>query len=310
MMKKGFLFAYVLMIIFCIISVQLVYAQHPAFNNNPFFGRNDKSMYRPGKQPHGGAGVLNYMQLTPPKEFKSNFIFLHRGTIMPKSGIGEHAHRRMEEMFIVLDRYAEFTVNGRTAEIPAIGMVVCPMGSSHGIYNPSDHPVEWMNWGISNDNRNYDAVNFNTEGNDLVNQEIESPPTFMWAVLNRDMFHPVEEFCGGKGTVFTRKVWTSDDFRTNWEYLHHYLIPPGSSIGLHRHDNMEVVYYILSGKGRGTVNDATYDIIEGDAMSCILHNSIGVYNNSNEEMEIMAVGVSMVKGETDCIPLGDDLSGR
>lgn len=73
---------------------------------------------------------------------------------------------------------------------------------------------------------------------------------------------------------------------------------------------MKVVYYVLSGKGRGTINDATYDIIDGDAMSCTLNSSIGVYNNSNEDMEILAVGVSMVKGETDGTPLGDDLTGR
>jgi mannose-6-phosphate isomerase-like protein (cupin superfamily) len=167
-----------------------------------------------------------------------------------------------------------------------------------------------MNWGISDDNRAYDAVNFNDGGNDLVGQEIESPPPFMWAVLNRDLLHPVESFYGGRGIVYTREVWTSDDFRTNWEYLRHYLIPPGSSIGLHRHDNMEVVYYILSGEGRGTVGEATYDIREGDAMSCTLRNSIGVYNNSDADMEIMAVGVSLRKGETDGIPVGDDLTNR
>ena len=39
---------------------------------------------------------------------------------MPKSGIGEHAHRYMEEMYFVLDRYAEFTVNGITSEVPSV----------------------------------------------------------------------------------------------------------------------------------------------------------------------------------------------
>ncbi|MFC1542138.1 cupin domain-containing protein, partial [Candidatus Latescibacterota bacterium] len=291
-------------------SVQFVYAQHPAFDNNPYFGRNDSSKYMPSKKTHGGAGTVNFMQTTPRKGFESNFIFLHRGQIMPKSGIGEHAHRNMEEMFFCLDKYAEFTVNGETAAVPGPGMVLCPKGSSHGIYNPSDQPVEWMNLAVSYDNRQYDAVNFNTKGGDLVNQEIESPPPFKWGHLSKEMLAPVENYCGGKGTVYFRDVWTSDDFKTNWEYLRHYLIPAGSSIGLHRHDNMEVVYYIHSGKGRGTVNDATYDVINGDSISCVLHSSIGVYNNSNEDMEILAIGVSMVKGETDSIPVGDDLSAR
>jgi mannose-6-phosphate isomerase-like protein (cupin superfamily) len=299
MMKKSLIRVLFLMAVSCVITAQCVFAQNEAFGGNTFFYRNDPSKYNPGKQPHGGAGVLDYTELTPRDEFKSNFIFLHRGIMRAKSGIGEHAHRRMEEMYIVLDRYAEFTVDGRTAEIPGVGMVVCPKGSSHGIYNPSDHPVEWMNWGISDDNGKYDAVNFNSEGNDLVDQVIESPPTFVWAVLNKDMLKPVENFRGGKETVYFRDVWTSDDFRTNQEYLRHYLLPPGSSIGVHSRDKTEVVYYILSGKGRGTINDDTYDIIDGDTISCTLHNSIGVQNNSGEDMEIMAVCVSMVKGDVD-----------
>ncbi|MFC1552329.1 cupin domain-containing protein [Candidatus Latescibacterota bacterium] len=299
MMRKPVIRVLFLLMISCIITTQYVFAQNEAFGGSKFFFRNDPSKYNPGKQPHGGAGVLDYTELTPRDEFKSNFIFLHRGIMRAKSGIGEHAHRRMEEMYIVLDRYAQFTVDGRTAEIPGVGMVVCPRGSSHGIYNSSDHPVEWMNWGISAHNREYDAVNFNAEGDDLVDQEIESPPPFMWAVLSKDMLKPVENYRGGIGTVYSREVWTSEDFRTNQEYLRHYLIPPGSSIGVHRHDNMEVVYYIISGKGRGTINDSTYDIIDGDTISCTLHNSIGVINNSDEDMEIMAVGVSMVKGEID-----------
>jgi len=297
------------LMVFYFISAYIAEAQETAFDKNPFFRRNDPSKCWENKNPHGGAGYGRGMELTPREEFKSNFLFLHRGVWNPKCGIGEHAHRSMEEMYVVLTSYAQFTVNGRTAEIPSIGMAVCPMGSSHGIYNASDEPIQFLNWGVAYSNQQYDAVNFNNR-DDLVNAEIESPPSFMWAILNRDMLHPVENFYGGKGTVRTRAVWTSENFRTNWEYMHHYLIPPGSSIGLHRHDKMEVVYYILSGKGRGTINNATYDIMAGDAMSCTLHNSIGVYNNSKEDLEIIAVGVAMEKGKVDGVPVGDDLVGR
>jgi len=286
-------------------------SQHPAFENNPFFGRNDSTMYKPAKQAHGGAGVLSYMQTTPGDAFSSNFIFLHRGIMKPKSGIGEHAHRRMEEMYFVLDHYAEFTVHGKTSVIPAVGMVLCPMGSSHGIYNPTDNPVEWMNFGVSNDNRQYDAVNFNNEGDDLVGRDLESPPPFTWAVLNSEMLRPVENLYGGRDTVFAREVWDKNDFRSYWAYVRHYRLPPGSSIGLNRNDEMEVVYYILKGRGRGTVNDATYDIVAGDSMSCTLHNAFGVFNNSRDDLEIIAVGVSMTKGVVvEGTALGDDLTER
>lgn len=307
-MKRAFALSALFTMIFMCSGIS--FSQNSPFGNNPNFMRSDPSQYKPGKQAHGGAGSLDYMEITPRDEFKSNFIFLHRGIMNPKSGIGEHAHRKMEEMYFILDGYSEFTVSGRTSQIPSIGMVLCPMGTSHGIYNPTDKPVEWMNFGVSFDNRKYDAVNFNPNGDDLINQPLVSPPPFKWAVLDTRFLKPVQNFFGGKGTIYTREVWSNDSFAGSWEYVHHYLIPPGASIGLHRHDKMEVVYYILSGAGRGTISDATYDIRKGDAMSCTLHNSIGVYNNSKKNLEIIAVGVTLKKGDIDGIVMGNDLTGK
>ena len=45
----------------------------------------------------------------------TNLIFFHRGVIAPKSGIGEHFHNKCEEMFVILDGEAQFTVDGRTS---------------------------------------------------------------------------------------------------------------------------------------------------------------------------------------------------
>ena len=113
--------------------------ERKTFNHNPIkgnvmFGRNDPSKYMSSNYPHGGAGKVPYMELTPREKFTTEFLFLHRGVFDPKSGLGEHVHRRMEEMYFVLDENtAQFTVNGRTAELPGPCMVLCPMGSSHGI---------------------------------------------------------------------------------------------------------------------------------------------------------------------------------
>ena len=100
-------------------------------------------MYRPGNFPHGGPGQVAHVELTPREKFQSQFLFLHRGRLYPKSGLGEHVHRWMEEMYFVLDGHtAQFRVNGRTAELPGPCMALCPMGDSHGIYNDSDEIVE------------------------------------------------------------------------------------------------------------------------------------------------------------------------
>ena len=105
----------------------------------------DPARYRPSKAVHGGPGQLNYMAVLDAKDFNANVLFLHRGVIQPKSGIGHHFHNQMEEMFVILKGDAEFTVDGRTSRIKGPAGAPCRMGHSHAVYNPTDEPMEWMN---------------------------------------------------------------------------------------------------------------------------------------------------------------------
>src|SRR6266545_659410 len=105
----------------------------------------DPSKYRVSKNIHGGAGELHFMGLFDAYSLNTNLIFLHRGVIPPKGGIGHHYHNQMEEMFVILDNEAEFTIDGRTSRLQGPAGAPCRMGRSHAIYNPTDRPTEWMN---------------------------------------------------------------------------------------------------------------------------------------------------------------------
>ena len=56
---------------------------------------NDPSRYRPAKSVHGGAGQMAFGVMLTAAEFQSNLLFLHRGVLAPKSGIGQHFHNTM-----------------------------------------------------------------------------------------------------------------------------------------------------------------------------------------------------------------------
>ncbi len=64
-------------------------------------------------------------------------------------GIGHHYHTRVEEMFVIFDNEAEFTVDGRTARLA--GPVGAPIryDHSHALYNPTDRATQWMNMAVS-----------------------------------------------------------------------------------------------------------------------------------------------------------------
>src|SRR4029453_1437473 len=74
----------------------------------------DPARYRPSPSVHGGPGQLDYMGLFNATAMDTNLYFLHRGVIQPKSGIGAHFHNQCEEMFVIFDGEAQFTIDGRT----------------------------------------------------------------------------------------------------------------------------------------------------------------------------------------------------
>ena len=55
------------------------------------------------------------MALFDAHSLDTNLYFLHRGVIEPKSGIGAHFHNQCEEMFVIFDGEAQFTIDGRTS---------------------------------------------------------------------------------------------------------------------------------------------------------------------------------------------------
>src|SRR4249920_4225063 len=136
----------------------------------------DPARYRPSKAVHDGAGQLDFMALLDAHSLDTNLYFLHRGVIQPKSGIGAHYHNQCEEMFVILDGEAQFTIDGRTSVLRGPAGAPCRMGHSHAIYNATDQPVQWMNINVTAFHNQYDAFDL---GDPHVNATVDPVPQFM-----------------------------------------------------------------------------------------------------------------------------------
>src|SRR6476660_1054297 len=147
----------------------------------------DPSKFRPSKAVHAGAGQLDYMGLFDARSLETNLFFLHRGVIQPKSGIGHHFHNQCEEMFVIFDGEAQFTVDGRTSLLKGPAGAPTRAGHSHAIYNPTDKPVQWMNINVSLMKGTYDAFNL---GDARVDVALDRIPVFMTMQLDRALLKP------------------------------------------------------------------------------------------------------------------------
>ena len=267
----------------------------------------DQSKLHDAKNCHSGAGILRYMGLLDSNDFETPWMFIHRGILMPKSGIGYHAHDNCEEMFVIFDNTARFTHNGNTAEFKGGAMVPCRMGEVHGIYNHTDRPTQWMNLGVAGTTGDYDCRDFK---NDLVDAEPKNADKVPVGWIDRSLLNDGVAAHGGKGKLSFRRIWSHESFKSNWGFVDHVVIPPGCSIGYHRHDTIEECYIIVSGKGRMTVDDETEEVVAWDATPNKLGSAHGIYNHTDKDLEILNMAVSMEKGKFDSTDLDDDLSNR
>src|SRR5258708_5177239 len=167
---------------------------HPLAAREPLTRRiahTDQTQFRDAKGVHAGAGSLNYMELFGRDTFNTNLIFLHRGTLGPKSGIGHHYHNHMEEMFVIFDNEAQFTIDGRTARLEGPAGAPCRMGRSHAIYNPTDRPTEWMNIAVGSIKGKYDASDL---GDDRVGAPLDAKPVFISWRFDKKLFKPIANY--------------------------------------------------------------------------------------------------------------------
>lgn len=235
---------------------------------------------------------MKFTGLLGSQPFATNFLYLHAGEIPDKAGIGEHFHHTIEEMYVILDGEAEFTVNGRTSRIKGPALVPCKMGDAHGIYNASGQTLRWLNFAVSTTKGRGD--NFDL-GDTRVGATIEPIPQFVSGQLKREALRPNNPAYPGNGVLY-RRVLGPDIFTTTWDHVDHVVIQAGSVAGPRSLEGMEEVYYVIKGSGTMAMNAADSTPIKADdALYGSLGESIRISNTGKEDLELLVIGIAASK---------------
>ena len=273
----------------------------PVAQQQPLAARivhTDPAAFRMSPAVHGGAGSMGFASLLNRGAVTPEFNFLHRGVIPPGAGIGHHFHNMVEEMFVILDGEAQFTIDGRTASIKGPAGVICRAGHSHAIYNAGSTPVQWMNLNVSLIAGVYDAFDL---GDTRAGAPLDATPTFMTMRLDRTLLRAP----GARGrdaapapsqtAVLSRRVLGPSVFTTTWAYIDHVLVPPGASTPELAHESVGEAYYVLAGTGNLTVKSSTSEkapVRTGDALPIRLGEASLFTNTGSEPLELFVMGVA------------------
>jgi mannose-6-phosphate isomerase-like protein (cupin superfamily) len=263
-----------------------------------------------------GYMACQYPSLLVSSDLTTNLFFVDRCQMMPGGGVGHHFHNRCEEMFIIFDGEAQFTIDGRTSLLKGPVGAPCRMGHSHAIYNPTSKPVQFMNVNVSAVKGRYDAFNLDDA---RVGVPLDPIPVFMTMRLDKTLFPPpvgggrrlsrpneveddprnlleiIDGYLGGQGTVQYRRCLHPEVFLSNWSYVDHLVLPPGTSEGRHRHVGVEEVYYVMGGDGEVQVNGQTAAIHAGDAVPVRLGDAHSFRNNGSDDLDLMVIGIAAQK---------------
>jgi mannose-6-phosphate isomerase-like protein (cupin superfamily) len=270
---------------------------HPAAQQSPLAARivpTDSSRYRPLTAVHAGAGNMAFVGLLNRGAIGPHFNFLHRGEIPAGSGIGHHFHNTVEEMFVVLNGEAQFTVNGRTARIQGPAAVVCRMGDSHALLNTGTETLQWMNFQASLTAGVSDAFDL---GDDRVGAAVDPVPMFINARLDRTLIRPA----GGRERggaapaptgVTSRRLFAPTVFRSAWAYVDHVLVEPGASTPAMAHESVGEAYYVLAGSGTVKVGAETAPVQRWNAIPVTVGETSSFANTGSEPLELLVVAVA------------------
>ncbi len=116
----------------------------------------------------------------------------------------------------------------------------------------------------------------------------------------------VENCHDGVGTIFVRQLLGlepklpgvpgfPEDFDSCLRFMHETTLPPGTSIGLHKHEGNEELYFVVEGRGEMTVDGETAIMEPGDV--CLTkHGSSHTFRNIGDtDLRIIVIEAAVPK---------------
>ena len=102
---------------------------------------------------------------------------------------------------------------------------------------------------------------------------------------------------GGDGPVALYQIWGGSEFATNVDFFDRLVVPPGSTVGTHRHGDNEEMYVVLKGRATMTIEGEPVTVEAGDMILNPAFGEHGLVNDSGTDIDILVIQIGMGTGD-------------
>ncbi|MEV0194064.1 cupin domain-containing protein [Kitasatospora purpeofusca] len=101
---------------------------------------------------------------------------------------------------------------------------------------------------------------------------------------------------GGLGTILAHRAYSADTAPGPIAFIDLVVLPPGTSIGVHRHTDNEETYVILAGRGLMTLDGQQFAVRPGDVVPNLPYGQHGLANISDNDLQLLVFEVGPLGG--------------
>ncbi|WP_327687151.1 cupin domain-containing protein [Streptomyces sp. NBC_00467] len=114
--------------------------------------------------------------------------------------------------------------------------------------------------------------------------------------LREGLLREVTSDHGGVGTILAHRIYGREDAPAAIAFIDLVVLPPHTSIGLHRHADDRETYVILSGRGRMTLDGKEFEVRDGDVIPNRPYGEHGLANDSDSDLRLLVFEIGPLGG--------------
>ncbi|MCA8976306.1 MAG: cupin domain-containing protein [Planctomycetes bacterium] len=96
----------------------------------------------------------------------------------------------------------------------------------------------------------------------------------------------------GRGLIGFHRLFERHDFAAPCNFVDYAVLPPGASIGRHRHGDDEEIYLVLAGSGAMHRDGETFRVGPGSVIVNARHGEHGLENDGDDDLRLFVIEIA------------------